>query len=194
MSPSLESLTWPLNSLNCSETALKLNICIDFSYFNVQWALRQGEELSATASCCQNMTGRCTSCQSVRRAVRRWRQFVHELSVTSSCCQNMTARCTSCQSLRRAVRTWRQGARAISHDVVLSGYDGKVHEVSVRTSCCQDMTARCTSRQSRRRAVRTWLQGPRAVSHSVLSVQPQRESNVQPQHARQPPCLCGHLA
>ena len=37
----------------------------------------------------------------------------------------------------------------------------------------------------------SWEVPPLTSRDSIKSVQPQRESNVQPQHARQPPCLCG---
>ena len=45
-----------------------------------------------------------------------------------------------------------------------------------------------------------WLVGPPILMGSTpwepgawyKSVQPQREKNLQPQHVRQPPCLCGH--
>ena len=38
----------------------------------------------------------------------------------------------------------------------------------------------------------SWAVPPERHLNSINQCKPQRGSNVQPQHARQPPCLCGH--
>ena len=38
----------------------------------------------------------------------------------------------------------------------------------------------------------SWAEPPECHLHSINQCKPQRDANMQPQHARQPPCLCAH--